>query len=84
MSKKLSIRPNVVKNSAMRFSFTIISIGIFIVLLAIVGHIVMKTLGGATIEWTQIGVFVGGLAALLTGSGWNKTRQKEIEIHEKE
>jgi energy-converting hydrogenase Eha subunit A len=77
-----TIRPNVVKNSAMRFSFTIISIGIFIVLLGIVAHIVYKTMGGAPIEWTEMGVFIGGLAALLTGSGWNKTRQKAIEINE--
>lgn len=78
----MNLRPNVVKNSAMRFSFTIISIGIFIVLLSVVGHIVMKTLGGTPIEWSQIGIFIGGLAALLTGSGWNKTRQKEIEVIE--
>jgi len=78
------IGPNVVKNSAMRFSLTITSIAVFIAILGLVFHIVMKTVGGQAIEWASIGVFMAGLAALITGSGWNKTKQKEIEINEKE
>jgi hypothetical protein len=75
---------SVVKNSAMRFSLTIISIAICIVLLSLVVYIILKAVAGEEPEWAGLGLFVGGLAALLTGSGWNKTKQKEIEIHEKE
>lgn len=74
----------VVKNSAMRFSLTIISITICIILLGVAGHVVIKTLNKEPIDWTELGIFIAGLAALLTGSGWNKTKQKEIEVHEKE
>jgi len=80
----MNLKPNVVKGSAMRFSLTLISIAVSIAILGIIFHIVMQTLNEETIQWSSIGVFMGGLAALLTGSGWNKTRQKEIEIHEKE
>ncbi len=74
----------VVKNSAMRFSLTIISITICVILLGVAAHILIYTLGGEPIEWTELGIFIAGLAALLTGSGWNKTKQKEIEVNEKE
>ena len=75
---------SVVKGSAMRFSLTVISIAIAVVLLAIVAYIVLKAVAGEEPAWAELGVFVTGLAALLTGSGWNKTKQKEIEVHEKE
>ena len=75
---------SVVKNSAMRFSLTIISITICVLLLGVAAHIVVKTVNGEPINWTELGVFIAGLAALLTGSGWNKTKQKEIEVNEKE
>jgi hypothetical protein len=75
---------SVVKNSAMRFSLTIISISISITLLGIVTYIIITASKGEEPDWAGLGLFVGGLAALLTGSGWNKTKQKEIEIHEKE
>jgi len=74
----------VVKRSAMRFSLTIISVTICIILLGVAGHIVIKTLNGEVIDWTELGIFIAGLAALLTGSGWNKTKQKEIEVNEKQ
>ncbi len=80
----MNLRPNVVKNSAMRFSLTLISIAVSIAVLGLIFHIVVQTVNKEPIQWSSIGVFVGGLAALLTGSGWNKTKQKEIEIHEKE
>jgi hypothetical protein len=74
---------SVVKNSAMRFSLTVISISICIVLLAISVHIVIKAVAGIEPQWSEMGIFIAGLAALLTGSGWNKTKQKEIEVNEK-
>ena len=75
---------SVVKNSAMRFSLTIISIAISIAILGIVVYVILITLEGKPVDWTGLGLFVAGLAALLTGSGWNKTKQKEIEVNEKE
>lgn len=75
---------SVVKNSAMRFSLTIISIAIAIAILGIVVYVILITLEGKPVDWTGLGLFVAGLAALLTGSGWNKTKQKEIEVNEKE
>lgn len=75
---------SVVKGSAMRFSLTIISITICVILLGVAAHIVIKTFNKEPIDWTELGVFIAGLAALLTGSGWNKTKQKEIEINEKQ
>ena len=74
----------VVKNSAMRFSLTIISVAIAIAILGIVAYVLILTVKEQSVDWTGLGLFVAGLAALLTGSGWNKTKQKEIEIHEKE
>jgi protein-S-isoprenylcysteine O-methyltransferase Ste14 len=74
----------IVKGSAMRFSLTIISISVALAIIGIMVHVVIQTFKGETVEWSGIGIFVGGLAALLTGSGWNKTKQKEIEVNEKE
>jgi len=75
---------NVVKNSAMRFSFIMTSLAIFITFMAIAFYIVMKTLHKEEPDWATMGVFAGGIAAVLTGAGWNKTRQKEIEANGKE
>lgn len=72
----------VVKNSAMRFSLVVISLGIFMMLLVIGFYVVWETIEGSEVSWTELGVFAGGLAALMTGSGWNKTKQKEIEVQE--
>ena len=69
---------SVVKNSAMRFSLTIISIAIAIAILGIVAYVLILTVNGESVDWTGLGLFVAGLAALLTGSGWNKTKQKEV------
>ena len=75
---------SVVKGSSMRFSLTIISVAISVVLIGIVIYIILKAFRGEEPEWSGLGIFVAGLAALLTGSGWNKTKQKEIEVNEKE
>jgi hypothetical protein len=70
---------NVVKGSAMRFSLTLTSIGIFIIFLSIAFYVVMRAIEGVEPEWTSMSVFAIGLAGVLTGAGWNKTKQKEIE-----
>ena len=69
----------IVKNSAMRFNLVITSLAIFITFISIAFHIVMKTIDGLEPDWATMGVFAGGIAAVLTGVGWNKTKQKEIE-----
>ena len=66
---------SVVKGSAMRFSLTIISISVSIAILGIVAYVILLTVQEKQVDWTGLGLFVGGLAALLTGSGWNKTKQ---------
>ena len=75
---------SVIKNSAMRFSLVMTSLAIFVTFMAIAFYIVMKTIQKEEPDWATMGVFAGGIAAVLTGVGWNKTKQKEIEIHEKE
>lgn len=80
---KPSVR-NVIKNSAMRFSLVLTSIGVFIVLMTVCFYIIMLTIHKEPIQWSNMSVFFGGVAAILTGVGWNKTKQKELEIHEKE
>jgi len=77
-------RPNVIKSSAMRFSLVMTSMATFVTFMAISFYIVMKTIQKEEPDWATMGVFAGGIAAVLTGVGWNKTKQKEIEIHEKE
>jgi len=70
---------DVIKGSAMRFSLTLTSIGIFVIFLAIAFYVVMRAIGGEEPEWTAMSVFAIGLAGVLTGAGWNKTQQKKIE-----
>ena len=78
----MSADKGVVKNSAMRFSLVITTIGVFIVLVAVSFYIVVQTLNKeANVEWASMSVFFGGLAAILTGVGWNKVKQKETETN---
>ena len=82
--KKVSLVPKVIKQSAMRFSLVVTTIGVFVVLMSVSFYIVMQTLDKTQPEWASMSVFFGGVAAVITGVGWNKTKQKEIEINEKE
>jgi len=75
---------NIIKDSAMRFSLVITSLAMFITFMAIAFYIVMKTIDKQEPDWATMGVFAGGIAAVLTGVGWNKTKQKEIEENGKE
>lgn len=68
----------------MRFSLVMTTIGVFIVLSSVSFYIVLQTINESEVEWAAMSVFFGGLAAILTGVGWNKTKQKEVEVNEKE
>lgn len=74
----------IVKNSAMRFSLVVTSLAVCLCFVAMAFHVVMQTIRKEPIDWATMGVFAGGIAAVITGAGWNKTKQKEIETHEKE
>ena len=71
----------VVKNSAMRFSLVMTSLAIFVNFMAIAFYIIMKATCEEEPDWATMGVFAGGIAAVLTGVGWNKTKQKQIEVN---
>lgn len=71
--------------SSMRFSFILMSIGVFILMLAAAFYIIQCTrfpdkLGEPS--WEAIGVFAIGLGGIITGAGYTKTKQKEIERNE--
>jgi len=68
----------------MRFSLVVTSLAVCLCFIAIAFHIVMQTVRKEPLDWATMGVFAGGIAAVITGAGWNKTKQKEIEINEKE
>ena len=69
----------IIKGSSMRLSLILTSVGIFIIFLSIAAYIVMKAINGGIPEWASMSVFAIGLAGVLTGTGWNKIKQKEIE-----
>ena len=71
--------------SSMRFSFILMSVGIFILMMAAAFYIIQCTrfpeeLGEPS--WEAIGVFAIGLGGIITGAGYTKTKQKEIERNE--
>jgi len=70
------------KTSSMRFSFIMISIGVFIILLSLGIYIVMCAFKPELGEpkWQAIGIFAVGIAGVVTGTGYNKAQQKKIEL----
>jgi len=71
--------------SSMRFSFILVSVGVFILLCAAAFYLVLSALRPEALgepSWEAIGVFCIGLGGIITGAGWSKTKQKEIERHE--
>jgi len=72
--------------SSMRFSFILISLGVFILLVAAAFYIVLSALRPEALgepSWEAIGVFAIGLGGIITGVGYTKTKQKEIERNER-
>lgn len=66
--------------SSMRFSLLLAVIGAFILMLAVAAFIVIAALKGGSPEWASMGIFALGIAGILTGVGYNKAKQKEIEL----
>lgn len=72
--------------SSMRVSFIIITIAVFFLFGATGFYIIMSALHPDKLpepSWEAIGIFLGGLATVITGSGWNKRKQKQIENENK-
>ena len=71
--------------SSMRFNLILAAFGAFILMLAASTYIVVAAFSSAIPEpqWSAIGVFAIGLAGILTGTGFAKAKQKEIEVNEK-
>lgn len=71
--------------SSMRFSLVLITIGVFLLFVAVAIYIIMSAIDANLSEpsWEAMGLFLAGSAVVMTGSGWTKTRQKEIETNEK-
>ena len=67
----------------MRLSFILTTVGVFILFLAMAAYIIVSATRGESPEWAAMSVFAIGTAGVLTGAGWNKTKQKEIEVNEK-
>ena len=80
MIKKLLATGNEV--SSMRFSLLLAVIGAFILMMAVGAFIIISALKGGSPEWASMGVFALGIAGILTGVGYTKAKQKEIEVNE--
>jgi uncharacterized membrane protein YuzA (DUF378 family) len=78
MIKKLLNNGNEV--SSMRFSLLLAVIGAFVLMMAVAAFIVISAIKGGSPEWASMGVFALGIAGILTGVGYNKAKQKEIEL----
>jgi len=72
------------KTSSMRFSFILISIGIFVLMISVAFYIIISALKSEPVEpsWEAIGVFVAGIALPVIGAGYNKVQQKKVETNE--
>ena len=81
MIKKLLENGNSV--SSMRFSLVLAAVGAFILMLSVAAYIVVAATQGTNPEWASMGVFALGIAGILTGVGYTKAKQKEIEVNEK-
>lgn len=69
--------------SSMRFSLILISIGVFLLMLAASVYIVVAALTPEMDEpsWAAIGGFAVGMATVVTGIGYSKVQQKKVELN---
>ena len=81
MIKKLLENGNGV--SSMRFSLVLAAVGAFVLMLAVAAFIILSAVNGGSPEWASMGVFALGIAGILTGVGYTKAKQKELEVNEK-
>ena len=69
------------KQSSMRLNFLLVSIACVIILIAVAVYIVIQAVNkNIGLDWTGMGIFCTGVAAVVTGSAWMKQRQKKDEI----
>ena len=80
MIKKLLSVGNEV--SSMRFSLLLAVIGAFLLMLCVGAFIIIAAVKGGSPEWASMGVFALGIAGILTGVGYTKAKQKEVELNE--
>ena len=81
MIKKLLENGNNI--SSMRFSLVLAAIGAFVLMLTVGVYIILSAINGGSPDWASMGVFALGIAGILTGVGFTKAKQKEIETNEK-
>ena len=68
------------KNSSMRLGFILTILGGLYVLICIGRYIMHFADKGIEItQWGDMGIFVLGVASIITGVAWMKERQKKIE-----
>jgi len=82
MIKKLLETGNGV--SSMRFSLILAAVGAFILMLAVAAYIIVAAIQSSSPDWAAMGVFALGIGGILTGIGYTKAKQKEIEVNEKQ
>ena len=66
--------------SSMRFNLVLAAIGAFIIMLCLGAYIIIAAFKGTAPDWSTMGVFAAGIAAILTGVGYTKYKQKEVEM----
>jgi len=67
--------------SSMRFGYLLVILACTIILLSMpIYFIILASKGIQITTWQNMGVFVFGVASVITGSGWIKTKQKKIEV----
>lgn len=72
-------------HSSMRVGFILIIIGTFLLFSATAIYIVLSALHPEDLgepSWESIGIFLAGIASVVTGAGWNKVKQKQVEKNE--
>jgi len=66
--------------SSMRVGYLLVMIACVIILLSLPAYIVILAIKGIQITaWSEMGIFATGIAAIVTGAGWVKAKQKKIE-----
>lgn len=70
--------------SSMRFSLILVTIGAFLLFVSAAIYIVLSAINPELPEpsWEAMGLFLAGIATIVTGAGWSKTKQKELELNE--
>ena len=69
--------------SSLRLGMTAIIIGSVTILISMSIYILYFGFNKIEISrWTDMGIFLGGLATLITGVLYNKVQQKKLEINE--